>query len=187
MLCLHRADVKKKTGWSVNTGMSMYRVSQKNVPLSLLFQQCSSCLFRFTWMFLTWGVSNHSAVISWAFTSRICSRLLVAFLCSSYQAFFLCILLAFKWCIHTVVLTQPLLWTHPILFYRIHPTSISKSFDRRISTSLSVDETQLPRYVNLFTNFRGSLLRVEMIPSRLKHMYCFICVPAETNASCCLL
>ena len=42
---------------------------------------------------------------------------------------------------------------------------------RRISTSLSVDEIMLLRYMNLSTNFRGRPLKVEMAPSRLKHTY----------------
>ena len=35
----------------------------------------------------------------------------------------------------------------------------------------SVDEILLPRYVNLSTNFKEPLFRVEMPPSLLKHMY----------------
>ena len=45
---------------------------------------------------------------------------------------------------------------------------------RLILTSLSVDEKLLPRYVNLFTNFRGLSLTVKMAPSGLKHMYCVL-------------
>ena len=37
--------------------------------------------------------------------------------------------------------------------------------------SLSVDETLLPSYVNLSTNFRGLALRGEIAPPHLKHMY----------------
>ena len=44
-------------------------------------------------------------------------------------------------------------------------------FVRCILTSFSVDETILPRYMNLSTNFRGLPFRVEMAPSRLKHIY----------------
>ena len=43
-------------------------------------------------------------------------------------------------------------------------------FVRYILTSLSVDETLLPRYVNLSTNFRGPPFRVEMAFSQLKHI-----------------
>ena len=59
-------------------------------------------------------------------------------------------------------------------FYIIDSLSIAvNAFTKRILTSLSVDEMLLPRYVNLSTNFRGLLFRVETAPSRLKHM-CFI-------------
>ena len=39
-----------------------------------------------------------------------------------------------------------------------------------ILKSLSVDENQLARYMNSFTNFRCSPIRVDMAPSRLKLM-----------------
>ena len=45
------------------------------------------------------------------------------------------------------------------------------AFASRILTSLLVDETLLPRYVKLSTNFRGLSFRVEMAPPRFKHMY----------------
>ncbi len=44
------------------------------------------------------------------------------------------------------------------------------AFAMRILTSLSVDENLLPRYENLYVNFRGPFLRVEMAP-RLKHTH----------------
>ena len=40
-----------------------------------------------------------------------------------------------------------------------------------ILTSLSVDETLLPRYVYLSTNSTGLLFRVKIAPSRLKYMH----------------
>ena len=61
------------------------------------------------------------------------------------------------------------------------------AFARYILISLSVDETLLPRYMNLSTNFPELLFRVEISPSWLKHMYCFVCIHMETNASSCLL
>ena len=42
---------------------------------------------------------------------------------------------------------------------------------RRMLKSVSVDEILLLRHVNWPTNFRGLLLKVEMAPSRVKHMY----------------
>ena len=44
------------------------------------------------------------------------------------------------------------------------------AFAGSISTSLSVDETLLPKYVNLFTNFKWLPLRVEMAVPHLKHI-----------------
>ena len=54
-------------------------------------------------------------------------------------------------------------------------------------TSLSEDEILLPRFQKWSINFSGLPLKVEMAPSRLKHMKSFfICVHIEANASCCL-
>ena len=59
-------------------------------------------------------------------------------------------------------------------FHKIDNLSIEVyAFLRRILTSLSVDETLLPKYINLSTNFKGLPLRVEMAPSCLKHMNLF--------------
>ena len=44
------------------------------------------------------------------------------------------------------------------------------AFAMSILISLSVDETLLPRYVNLSTNFRKPPFEVEMSPSWLKHI-----------------
>ena len=52
------------------------------------------------------------AAVLWGVTSRICSKLHVAFLCSSYLTFSLCFSLVSMWCIHTVVMT--LLGRNPI-------------------------------------------------------------------------
>ena len=40
-----------------------------------------------------------------------------------------------------------------------------RAFTKRILTSLSVDDTLVPKDVDLSTNFRGPLLRVEIAPS----------------------
>ena len=45
------------------------------------------------------------------------------------------------------------------------------TFVRHISTSFSIDEILLLKYMNLSTNFRGLLLRVEIAPPHLKHKY----------------
>ena len=45
------------------------------------------------------------------------------------------------------------------------------TFASRILMSLSVDETLLPKYMNLSTNFREPSFRVEMFPFLLKLLY----------------
>ena len=45
------------------------------------------------------------------------------------------------------------------------------TFASRVLMSVSVDETLLPRSVNLFTSFRELQLSVEMSPFWLKHIY----------------
>ena len=52
--------------------------------------------------------------------------------------------------------------------------------------SLSVDETLLPRYGNLSTNFRGPPFWVEMALSWLKYVICFVYIHVEANATCSL-
>ena len=50
------------------------------------------------------------------------------------------------------------------------------TFARCILILLSVDETLLPRYMNLSTNFRGLPFRVEMAHSQLKHTYSILSI-----------
>ena len=60
------------------------------------------------------------------------------------------------------------------IFHMIDSLSIAvHAFARGILTPFSVDKTLLPRCVNLSSIFRGSSFKVEMAPSRLKHMYSF--------------
>ena len=78
-------------------------------------------------------------------------------------------------------------------FYMIDNQSIAVyAFAWRILTSLSVDETLLPRYVKFSTNFRGPPFRVEMAPSRIKFMYSLLfeftwrpMSPATYSRLCC--
>ena len=58
---------------------------------------------------------------------------------------------------------------------------------RHVLVSLSVDEILLLRYVNLRNNFRGLPLKVEVAPSSLKNVLCFIYVSVEANTSYSLL
>ena len=127
-----------------------------------------------SWIVLEMG--GKCLFISWCVASRIFSVKLIAFLCSSLQTFSLCVSSAFMWCIRTVVLIQLVLGRNPILFSRIDQNMIDSqliavyAFARCILTSLSVDETLLPMYMNLSTNFKISPFRVEMAPSWLKCM-----------------
>ena len=61
------------------------------------------------------------------------------------------------------------------------------AFARCMLTSFSIDEILLLRYMDLSTNLRALPLRVEMVPSHLKCILCFICIYVEANASYCLL
>ena len=74
--------------------------------------------------------------------------------------------------------TQPQLERNPMLFcrrdqifYMINNLLIVfHTFVTLMLTSFSEDEIWLPRYVNLWTNFRGKPLRVEMPPSNFKYV-----------------
>ena len=130
---------------------------------SLLLQQCPACLVHLTLMvFEMGGKWPYSDYCLGGAASSIYSKLHITFLCSSHQAFSLCILLASMWCIYTVVFTQPQLQRNPLLFYHIDQTSIwsiTYQFQSMLSlghilTSLSVDEILLPRYMD-FIDFRS--------------------------------
>ena len=57
-------------------------------------------------------------------------------------------------------------------FHMIDSLSVAvHAFARCISTSLTVDEILLPRYMNLSTNSRGPPFNVEMVRSLLKQIY----------------
>ena len=61
-------------------------------------------------------------------------------------------------------------------FHMIHSLSIAvHAFVSRVSMSFSVDETLLPRSVNLSTSFREVPSSVEMSPVWLKHIYSVLC------------
>ena len=91
------------------------------------------------------------------------------------SSFFSMCLFVSMWCIHTVVLTLPLLGRNPILFYQIDQISIWSielyTFAWRIIISFLVDETLLLRHMNLLTYLKRYPLRVEIVPSHLKQMY----------------
>ena len=70
------------------------------------YQQCPACRVLLTWMVCEMGGKWQYSCFLWAVASGICSRQRAAFLCSSYRAFPLGVLLASMWCIHMVIWTQ---------------------------------------------------------------------------------
>ena len=88
------------------------------------------------------------------------------------------------WCIHTVELTQPLHGRNCVWFYRIgsdfhiidNLSIADHAFIRCILMTFSVDETLLPRYVNLSSNFWELPFRVEMSSFLLKHIHSVLSV-----------
>ena len=57
------------------------------------------------------------------------------------------------------------------------------AFVSRVSTSFSIDETLLPRSVNLSTSFRGVPSSVVMSPFFvIAHIFRFVCIFMEANA-----
>ena len=56
------------------------------------------------------------------------------------------------------------------------------TFARTILTSLSVDKTLM----DLSTNFKGPPFRMEIVPSRLKHVFHTVCVHVDIDASSCV-
>ena len=100
VLCSPRADVKR---------FLLVGQHERHLwVLSCFSSSVSRVLFVLLGCFLRWEVSDQTAVVSSGVDWRIFfSKSLVIFLCSSNPTFSLCVLLAFIWCIHTVVWTQP--------------------------------------------------------------------------------
>ena len=69
-----------------------------------------------------WEVSGRTTVF-WGSASRICSKHR-PFFYSSHPAFSPSVSLEFRWCIHTVVPTRPLVGKNPVLFYKSDQISI---------------------------------------------------------------
>ena len=77
-------------------------------------------------------------------------------------------------------------------FHMTDSSSIAvHAFVSRVSISFSVDETLLPRWVNLSSSFRELPSSVEMSPVWLKHMYSVLCaltwrpMPAAARSKLC--
>ena len=101
-----------------------------------------------------------------------------AFLCNCRQASSPYAKSASMWCIHTAVLTRPLLGKKLRFIlsdrYDFHMTdSLSiaiHAFATCVLMSFLVDKTLLPRKVNLFTSFRDIPFSVEISLLWLKHI-----------------
>ena len=97
----------------------------KNIPYEFVLASSAVCLIRFIWM--VWEMGGkwqyNCCFVGCCFQELFCvARSILVQIPSTF--FFLCVLTASMWCIHTVVLTQPLLGRDPVLFYRIDQTSI---------------------------------------------------------------
>ena len=129
---------------------------------SLLLQQCPACLVRITWIVLVIGSRWSYSCCFVGVASRICSTQLTAFLCNCHQTFSPYVLLASMWCIHIAVSTRPLLEKKLCIILSVrsdfHMTdSISiavHAFASHMLMLFSVDETLLPRLVNLSISFK---------------------------------
>ena len=132
---------------------------------SFNLQKCPSYLFVLLEWFVRREVGGHTAAILSSLASRICFKLHVAFLYSSYPAISTCLSVASVCYSHTVdtALKKSRFFYQRYDFYEIDNLPIvAQAFARRMLTILSVDEILLSRHVNLSTNFRGLLMKVEM-------------------------
>ena len=169
ILCPHWAVIGKflliGQHWLVRVKGSIGEHHYVPAYLAVSYMLCLSCLDGFS--------DGRWVVIQLLFPGVLLS----GFVQCKNVAFSQHILFGSMWCIYRVIFTQPLLWRNPILsdasnFHMISSWFIAvQTFTRQILTSLSVDGTLLPSYVNLTTNFRGPPFRLEMVLSWLKHMY----------------
>ena len=84
---------------------------------SLLLQQCPACLVHLTWIVFMMG---GRWPYSWCFVGCCRQDLfnIATFSCNCHLASSPVILLVFKWCIHTAVLTRPLSGRNCVSIYR---------------------------------------------------------------------
>ena len=155
---------------------------------SYVFSSALHVLFVLLGWFVRWEVGGCTASVLWGVDFRICSRQHIAFLRSSPFSFF-------SMCFVSVHVIHPyssmnldIAWKKCFIlsdkseFHMINNLSRAYyTFTRCILTSFSVDEILLPRYVYSSTNFRGLPLRMEMAPSCLRHINCFICIPVACS------
>ena len=132
---------------------------------SLLLQQCPTCLVCFTCMVLEMGCKGLYSCCFVGCCFHDLFNITCTILVQLPSSFFFLHLI----CVYLVHPYSSIAWKKSrfILSYRsdfhmIDSLSIAvHAFARNILISLSVDETLLPRYVNLSTNFRELPFRVE--------------------------
>ena len=146
---------------------------------SMLLQQCPACLVRLTWIFFVMG---GRWPYSWCFVGCCCqdlfniARNILVWLPSSFfSSHFVSIQVVHPYSsIDTTAAWKKLRFILLVRsdFHMINSLSIAvHAFVSHVSVSFSVDETLLPRKVNLSTSFREVLSSVEMSPAWLKHIY----------------
>ena len=143
---------------------------------SLFLQQCPTCLVRLFWMFLEMGGKWPCNCSFMGCCSQdlfhIARSILLQFPFSFFSIRFDSVHMVHPCSI--IVTTAALKKSLLILsnrsdFYMIDKLSIAvHAFVKHNVTSISVDETLLPRYVNFSTYFRRQPLRVEKASFRLK-------------------
>ena len=109
----------KSSRWYRVSGVSMCWSPLKNIAYKLILTSPAvpsiSCSF---YLFVRWEVNGCTSAVLWCAASRICSEQHVTSLCTSHLAFSPGILLKFKWCDHTIVLSQLQFGKIPILFHQ---------------------------------------------------------------------
>ena len=138
-------------------------MSLMNSPF--LLQQCPACLVRLTWMGGKWPYSCYFAGCCFQDFFTFARSNLVQFPSSFLSIRFVTIHVVHPYSYIDTAATwkkSRFILSNRSDFHIINGLSIAiHAFGRRISTSLSVDEMLLPRYVNLSTNFRGPPISVE--------------------------
>ena len=95
-------------------------IGEGNISLSLLLQQCPTCLVRLVWIvFEMRGKWRYSCFFVWCCFQDSFN---IEFICCSRLPFSLCVLSASVWCSRTIILT--LLRRNPVSLYQIDKTSI---------------------------------------------------------------
>ena len=90
------------------------------------------------------------------------------------------------WCICIAELTQSPFGRNSD--FHLFDNLVVHAFASCILITFSVDETLLPKYVNLSTKFREPPFSVDISSFLIKTLVlCFVCIHMDANATCCLL